>query len=78
MLDVYVFAIMSLRNNKKAPPLNFFGEGFILLRRSSKSKEQFKMSKSGQKQSQIKGRSNLPPLDTGSESNPIVFCRLLE
>ena len=34
------------------------------------------MSKSGQKQSQTKGRSNLPPLDTGSESNLIMFCRL--
>ena len=35
-----------------------------------------KMSKSGQKQSQTKGRSNLPPPDTGSESNLIMFCRL--
>ena len=34
------------------------------------------MSKSGQKQSQTKGRSNLPPLDTGSQSNLIMFCRL--
>ena len=27
MLDAYVFAIMSPRNNKLAPPLNFFGVG---------------------------------------------------
>ena len=46
--------------------------------RSLKSQKQFKMSKSGQKQSQTKGRSNLLPLDTGSESNLIMFCRLLE
>ena len=43
-----------------------------LVWRSSKSQKQFKMSKSGQKQSQTKGRSNLPPLDTGSESNLIT------
>ena len=77
MLNAYVFAIISPRNNKLAPSLNFFGVGLYCCDvLQSLRKTEFKMSKSGQKQSQTKGRSNLPPLDTGSESNLIMFCRL--
>ena len=61
MLDAYVFAIMSPRNNKLAPSLNFFCMGLYSCCDVLQSQ-----------QSQTKERSSLPPLHTGSESNLII------
>ena len=61
MLDAYVIAIMSPRNNKLAPSLNLFGVGLYSCSDVLQSQ-----------QSQTKGGSSLPPLDTGSESNLII------
>ena len=56
-----VFAIMNPQNNKLAPSLNFFGVDLYSCCDVLQSQ-----------QSQSKGRSSLPPLDTGSESNLII------
>ena len=56
-----MFAIMNPQNTKLVPSLNFFGVGLYSCCDVLQSQ-----------QSQSKGRSSLPPLDTGSESNLII------
>ena len=68
MLDAYVFAVMRPQNNKLAPSLNFFDVGVYCCDVVQSHRNSLKC--------QTKGRSNLSPLDTGSESNLIMLCRL--
>ena len=59
MLDVYVFSIISPRNNKLAQTLIFFNVDLYCCDVLQSRRNSLKLSKSGQKQSQTKGDPTL-------------------
>ena len=58
--------------------MNFFGVGLYCCDVFQSRRKSLKCQNQGKNKVKLKGRSNLPLLDTGIESNLIKYCRLLE